>query len=78
MNPFGYHYPAGAEHDPRAPWNQREISPCSECRGEGESPCEVCKGMGVDGMCPNCEHGTVKCGHCDGTGDEPPPDRDDW
>lgn len=22
MNPFGYNYPAGAEHDPSAPWNQ--------------------------------------------------------
>ena len=21
---FGWHYPAGAEHDPRAPWNQDE------------------------------------------------------
>jgi hypothetical protein len=23
-NPFGWDYPAGAEHDPRAPWNQRD------------------------------------------------------
>lgn len=21
-NPFGWNYPAGAEHDPRAPWNE--------------------------------------------------------
>jgi len=23
-NPFGWDYPPGAEHDPMAPWNQRE------------------------------------------------------
>lgn len=23
-NPFGWNYPAGAEHDPRAPWNEPE------------------------------------------------------
>ena len=24
MNNFGWDYPPGAEHDPRAPWNERE------------------------------------------------------
>jgi len=23
MNPFGYHYPPGAENDQNAPWNER-------------------------------------------------------
>lgn len=23
-NPYGWNYPPGAEHDPRAPWNQKE------------------------------------------------------
>ena len=26
-NPLGYHYPAGAEHDPRAPWNWDDEDP---------------------------------------------------
>lgn len=32
-NPYGWHYPPGAEHDPRAPWNQKEQHPegCSDC-----------------------------------------------
>lgn len=32
-NPFGWAYPAGAEHDPRAPWNQPDA--CEACEGEG-------------------------------------------
>jgi len=24
MTAFGYHYPPGAEHDPSAPWNERD------------------------------------------------------
>ena len=27
MSAFGWHYPPGAEHDPRAPWNEREEEP---------------------------------------------------
>lgn len=42
-NPFGWNYPAGAEHDPRAPWNQidREI-PVWKCPGCGKQ--ETCVG----------------------------------
>ena len=39
MSVFGYNYPAGAEHDPNAPWNQKDPEECSECGGEG---CEEC------------------------------------
>lgn len=32
-SPFGWGYPAGAEHDPNAPWNQpdAEEEKCDEC-----------------------------------------------
>lgn len=53
MNPFGYHYPAGAESDPRAPWNQRDIEACDECGGEGKNDegekCDACNGTGEEG-----------------------------
>ncbi len=35
---FGWSYPAGAEHDPRAPWNYR-AKRCQGC-GEHEDDCE--------------------------------------
>lgn len=31
MADFGYHYPAGAANDPRAPWNQDENYPDTYC-----------------------------------------------
>jgi len=33
-NPFGWDYPAGAEHDPYAPWNQEDPEDCPECGSE--------------------------------------------
>lgn len=34
-NPFGWGYPAGAEHDPNAPYNQPdEPEDCPVCHGE--------------------------------------------
>jgi len=53
MNVFGWDYPAGAEHDPRAPWN--EPPKCEACEGSGEIPSE------------NGDDVTV-CQTCDGTG----------
>jgi len=51
MNPFGHNYPAGAEHDPSAPWNQPDD--CEECDGTGQvadadgpDECQVCNGTG--------------------------------
>lgn len=51
MNPFGYNYPAGAEHDPSAPWNQPDD--CEACEGTGQvadadgpDECQVCNGTG--------------------------------
>lgn len=50
MNPLGYHYPAGAEHDPRSPWNQPDDEDCPNCYGsgeDGEDGCEYCDGSGI-------------------------------
>ena len=53
MNVFGWDYPAGAEHDPRAPWN--EPHECEACEGSGEifaengddvTVCQTCDGRG--------------------------------
>lgn len=56
-NVFGWDYPAGAEHDPRAPWN--EPPECEACEGSGEIPAE------------NGDDVTV-CQTCDGTGQKRP------
>ena len=31
MGIFGWDYPAGAENDPRAPWNQDDDDGCEDC-----------------------------------------------
>ena len=49
-NPFGHSYPAGAENDPRAPWNQSEPDSCETCEGK----CTVDRGEG-DEECPDCD-----------------------
>ncbi len=33
-HPLGWSYPAGAENDPNAPWNQRELPDCCPVCGE--------------------------------------------
>ena len=55
MNDFGWAYPAGAEHDPRAPWNAVEVEVyCSECG-------HVTYDLEVGDPCPDCgdEFGTT-------------------
>jgi len=72
---FGWSYPAGAENDPNAPWNQNDPEICDCCDGDGyviESCCgDNIKGNDID-LCPTCgEHcGMEKeeCSECDGTG----------
>jgi len=39
-DPLGWDYPAGAEHDPSAPWNQRDESP--DERDEDDASDEEC------------------------------------
>lgn len=62
MNPLGYAYPAGAEHDPRAPWNQPDE--CEACNGEGRCDCPTCDGDG----CERCDGVRDVCADCNGTG----------
>ena len=52
MMESGY-YPAGAEFDPRAPWNEKEprMIPCPVCNGKGytyynEDGGEISEGLG--------------------------------
>lgn len=67
MNPFGYHYPAGAESDPRAPWNQRDVEACDSCDGTGRVSCTDCRGED----CQKCDaEGFNPCCDCNGTGEE--------
>lgn len=57
MSGFGYHYPARAEHDPRAPWNQP--GECEKCDGKGRvpaSPSDLELGdAGTWHICPDCD-----------------------
>jgi DnaJ-class molecular chaperone len=55
MNGLGYHYPAGAEHDPSAPYNLRDESDCGYCDGRGyvndqdnNNDCPYCSGTGKE------------------------------
>jgi len=57
VNVFGWNYPAGAENDPAAPWNQKDAEECRECEGHGTK----INHDGSDGVCPVC----------DGTGELP-------
>lgn len=60
MSALGYHYPAGAEHDPRAPWNQP--GECEECDGKGS--------VLLPGEDVGDEPEAARCRYCDGTGRE--------
>jgi hypothetical protein len=45
-HPFGWNYPAGAENDPRAPWNQVDEK-CEECGLVlDDCTCVVCEECG--------------------------------
>lgn len=67
-NPFGWSYPPGAEHDPNAPYNQKD------------PPCEVCNRDTDRCVCPECptcgEVGNPACWNDDAhLGGEVPPER---
>lgn len=47
MSTFGWDYPAGAQYDPNAPWNQRDLPDVnleSPTAGESEE-CPVCEAV---------------------------------
>lgn len=58
---FGWDYPAGAENDPRAPWNQVDPK-CERCGlVEDDCTCKPCRKCGRDGqyldehdLCEDC------------------------
>jgi hypothetical protein len=60
MSVFGYNYPAGAERDPSAPWNQPDD--CELCGGEG-----VLTALEFESGEPKTA-GEVACPECNGTG----------
>jgi hypothetical protein len=60
VNPLGHNYPAGAEHDPRAPWNQPDD--CELCGGE-----RVLTALKFESGEPKTA-GEVTCYRCNGTG----------
>ena len=49
MRGLGYNYPAGAEHDPSAPWNMEDADDCETCNGRGS----IGDGDDTD-ECPAC------------------------
>lgn len=66
MSKFGWSYPAGAENDPLAPYNQTD-PPCGVCGkdpagGEYGCDCPSCAGCHtvgvelVEGLCADCFH----------------------
>ncbi len=42
MSGLGYEYPAGAEYDPAAPWNQKECATCEEIVDGDQTYCAEC------------------------------------
>jgi len=60
---FVCNYPAGAEHDPRAPWNQKDDE-CETCNGAEVIECPECHDC--DGSeCKECDDtGKVECPDC--------------
>lgn len=61
---FGWNYPAGAEFDPNAPWNQPDTPPCQ---------CDECDDVSND------DFDGAECGMCDtGTYREVVPAEPDW
>ncbi len=78
MYESGY-YPAGAEFDPRAPWNEREptMVECAACGGKGYHCTPTTLRQTTKQNVPK-KHGKI-CEVCDGEGEvEYEPDYDDY
>jgi len=84
-NPFGWSYPAGAENDPRAPWNEKPDK-CPECEEYFDDDGLECTAVDNEGdgecFCPRCwsrqansHQGTCVCDRAD-VDDHPPYDED--
>lgn len=56
MNIFGWSYPAGAENDPNAPYNQEDLPETIDCPNCGE----IAEWVDDDEFhCPHCGWGDV-------------------
>ena len=56
-SPFGWSYPAGAESDPNAPWNQDDMPTdyCEACDTNGHPKTEMyALGRVSEQWCPEC------------------------
>lgn len=65
-------YPAGAEHDSSAPYNQKDYGKCTYCGGSGHiQDKEFCKEEKILGNCDGkgCLDCMIECTKCDGTGE---------
>jgi len=71
-SPFGWDYPAGAENDPNAPYNQRDVPIHSHDFG-----CPECEGTN---LCATEDVDPCGCNSCIEENDvpEPEPDGFDW
>ena len=59
-------YPPGAENDPRAPWNQKDVYECDKCGNNAEDELIESydrEAMGDLWMCESCA-GRTKCTTC--------------
>lgn len=81
-DPLGWGYPAGAEHDPRAPWNYIEPGcevceqpeDCCECRvcaccNNLSRFCITCQGC-YSSVCDGCCFDETSCDNCAGESQE--------
>lgn len=72
-DPFGgnSNYPAGAERDPRAPYNQSEPDQCEFCEGTGKVPCSTCdERIHPNEDCAECDNSRLEvCPDCGGSGE---------
>jgi len=53
-SPFGWSYPAGAEHDPAAPYNQTDSPECPHC-GSHDTVLDSADSTYEDWACYECE-----------------------
>lgn len=67
-------YPPGAEHDPRAPYNQPEGEECANCKGSGLTNTETGEAASEG---ERLRLDVDECSYCDGTGVVAPPTKEE-
>ena len=69
-SPFGWDYPAGAENDPSAPYNQEDPPECVSCGDLTSNPTSHCKSHSGP-VCSAC-----RCPDCPAPDLDEPPEPD--